>query len=145
MAYEFKLPDVGEGLHEAELLRWLVKEGDTVTEDQPIMEVQTDKATVEITSPVNGRVVKLLGQPGDILKVHSVVVIFDDGSPGALPTAGEVASGVAAAAPAGAQPQASLDVPAPAAQPAPAPAAPPAPAPAPAAGAGPADRPRRAL
>jgi len=133
MAFEFKLPDVGEGLHEAELLRWLVKEGDTVTEDQPIMEVQTDKATVEITSPVNGKVVKLFGQPGDILKVHSVVVIFDDGSPGALPTAGEVASGVAAAAPGGDQPQASLDVPAPAA---PQPAAPGAPAQAPPAGGG---------
>jgi len=126
MAFEFKLPDVGEGLHEAELLRWLVKEGDTVTEDQPIMEVQTDKAAVEITSPVNGKVVKLLGQPGDILKVHSVVVIFDDGKGGALPTAGEVAAGVAAAAPAGAQPQASADVVAPpaAAQAAPAQSAP---------------------
>lgn len=140
MAFEFRLPDVGEGLHEAELLRWLVKEGDTVTEDQPIMEVQTDKAAVEITSPVSGRVVKLLGQPGDILKVHSVVVIFDDGSPGALPTAEEVASGAAAAAPGGEQPQASLDVPAPAAPAAPAAAAavPAAPAPA-------AEPPRRAL
>src|SRR5690606_25773279 len=125
-----KLPDVGEGLHEAELLRWLVKEGDTVTEDQPIMEVQTDKAAVEITSPVNGKVVKLFGQPGDILKVHSVVVIFDDGSPGGMPTAEEVSAGVAGAAPGGDQPQASLDVPAPAAAAAQAPAAASAPAPA---------------
>ncbi|WP_374713028.1 dihydrolipoamide acetyltransferase family protein [Symbiobacterium terraclitae] len=125
MAFEFKLPDVGEGLHEAELLRWLVKEGDTVKEDQPIMEVQTDKAAVEITSPVSGKVVKLLGQPGDILKVHSVVVIFDDGKGGALPEAGEVAAGVAAAAPGGRQPQASADVVAPpAAAAAPAAAAP---------------------
>lgn len=85
MAIEFKLPDVGEGLHEAELIKWLVNEGDQVTEDQPIMEVQTDKATVEITSPVNAKVGKLLGKPGEILKIHSVVVIFDDGT-GAAPT-----------------------------------------------------------
>lgn len=110
MAFEFKLPDVGEGLHEAELLKWMIKEGDTVTEDQPIMEVQTDKASVEITSPVNGKVVKLFGNPGDILKIHSVVVVFDDGSGGALPTAGEVAAGVAAAAPAGAEPQVSANL-----------------------------------
>ncbi|MFS8641230.1 MAG: dienelactone hydrolase, partial [Symbiobacteriaceae bacterium] len=102
MTYEFKLPDVGEGLHEAELLRWLVKEGDTVAEDQPIMEVQTDKATVEITSPVSGRVVKLLGQPGDILRVHSVVVIFDVGADGAAQPAGEAAAATAAAAAGGA-------------------------------------------
>ncbi|MEW8978908.1 MAG: dihydrolipoamide acetyltransferase family protein [Symbiobacterium sp.] len=123
MAFEFRLPDVGEGLHEAELIRWLVKEGDTVTEDQPIMEVQTDKAAVEITSPVSGKVVKLLGQPGDILKVHSVVVIFDDGKGGALPTADQVAAGVAAAAPGGQQPQAQAEAVAPAAAAAAAPAA----------------------
>jgi len=123
MAFEFRLPDVGEGLHEAELIRWLVKEGDTVTEDQPIMEVQTDKAAVEITSPVSGKVVKLLGQPGDILKVHSVVVIFDDGKGGALPTADQVAAGVAAAAPGGQQPQAQAEAVAPAAAAVAAPAA----------------------
>lgn len=91
MAHAFKLPDVGEGLHEAELLKWLVQEGDAVREDQPIMEIQTDKATVEITSPVTGRVSKLLGKPGEILQVHSVVVLFDDG-------AGEAASAMATVA-----------------------------------------------
>ncbi|MFO7273484.1 MAG: dihydrolipoamide acetyltransferase family protein [Bacillota bacterium] len=125
MTYEFKLPDVGEGLHEAELLRWLVKEGDTVAEDQPIMEVQTDKATVEITSPVSGRVVKLLGQPGDILRVHSVVVIFDVGADGAAQPAGEAAAPTAAAAAVGAAAPAAPAPPA-----APRPAQPEAPAPA---------------
>lgn len=80
MAYEFKLPDVGEGLHEAELLRWIVKVGDTIKEDQPIMEVQTDKAAVEITSPVGGKVTDLRGKEGDILHVGNVVIVIDDGS-----------------------------------------------------------------
>jgi pyruvate dehydrogenase E2 component (dihydrolipoamide acetyltransferase) len=79
MAIEFKLPDIGEGLHEAELLQWLVKEGDMVREDQPLLEVQTDKASVEIPSPVQGKVVQLLGKVGDTLNVGNVVVIFDDG------------------------------------------------------------------
>ena len=85
MAFEFKLPDVGEGLHEAELLKWMVKEGDIVKEDQPIMEVQTDKAAVEITAPKAGRVVKLHGKVGEILHVGSVVVTFDDGTGEAVP------------------------------------------------------------
>ena len=51
MAYEFRLPDLGEGLTEAEIARWLVAEGDEVDEDQPLVEVQTDKTTVEIPSP----------------------------------------------------------------------------------------------
>lgn len=110
MAFEFKLPDVGEGLHEAELLKWMINEGDYVREDQPIMEVQTDKAAVEITSPVNGKVVKLLGKVGDILKVHSVVVIFDDGTAGSVPTAAEAEASVAAAAPGGQAPQATADL-----------------------------------
>lgn len=85
MAYEFKLPDIGEGLHEAELLQWMVKEGDEVKEDQPLLEVQTDKASVEITSPVSGRVAKLHGKVGEILHVGSVVVSFGDGQSAALP------------------------------------------------------------
>ncbi|MHC5009899.1 MAG: biotin/lipoyl-containing protein, partial [Planctomycetota bacterium] len=51
MAFEFKLPDIGEGLTEGEVVKWLVKEGDAVEDDQPMVEVMTDKATVEITSP----------------------------------------------------------------------------------------------
>lgn len=77
MAYEFRLPDVGEGLHEAEIVRWLVKEGDLVREDQPLVEVQTDKVTTEIPSPVAGRVVRLVGQPGDVVEVGSVIVVLE--------------------------------------------------------------------
>ena len=54
--YEFKLPDVGEGIHEAEILRWLVNIGDTIEANQPILEIQTDKAVVEIPSPVSGTI-----------------------------------------------------------------------------------------
>ncbi|HYF91441.1 MAG TPA: dihydrolipoamide acetyltransferase family protein [Symbiobacteriaceae bacterium] len=99
MAKAFKLPDVGEGLHEAELLRWLVKEGDYVREDQPIMEVQTDKAAVEITSPTTAKVAKLNGKVGDILHVGSVVVEFDDGKAATVPGEQTAELAVAAAAP----------------------------------------------
>lgn len=101
MAYEFKLPDIGEGLHEAELLQWLVKEGDEVKEDQPLLEVQTDKASVEITSPHSGRVSKLHGKVGEILHVGSVVVSFGEGGAVALPDDPAVDK-AAAATPAGA-------------------------------------------
>jgi len=56
MIYEFKLPDIGEGVVEGEVVRWLVQEGDQVREDQPLVEVMTDKATVEIPAPRAGRV-----------------------------------------------------------------------------------------
>ncbi|HMC94163.1 MAG TPA: biotin/lipoyl-containing protein, partial [Polyangia bacterium] len=56
MIYEFRLPDIGEGLVEGEVVRWLVKEGDLLQEDQPMVEIMTDKATVEISSPRGGRV-----------------------------------------------------------------------------------------
>ena len=58
MAFEFELPDVGEGVAEGEIVGWLVETGDTVTEDQPVVEVETDKAVVEVPSPVNGTVVQ---------------------------------------------------------------------------------------
>ena len=65
MVFEFKLPDVGEGIHEGEIVKWHVKAGDPVKEDQLIVEVMTDKATVEITSPKAGRIGDLReGGPG---------------------------------------------------------------------------------
>ncbi len=57
--YEFRLPDIGEGVAEGEVVRWLVKEGDVLQEDQPMVEIMTDKATVEIPTPRAGRVAKL--------------------------------------------------------------------------------------
>jgi pyruvate dehydrogenase E2 component (dihydrolipoamide acetyltransferase) len=76
VAYEFKLPDLGEGLTEAEIARWLVEEGDTVGEDQPLVEVQTDKTTVEIPSPRAGTVLKILVPEGDVAPVGAVIVVI---------------------------------------------------------------------
>jgi pyruvate dehydrogenase E2 component (dihydrolipoamide acetyltransferase) len=75
--WEFKLPDVGEGVAEGEIVGWLVKPGDAVTEDQPIVEVMTDKATVTITAPKSGLVVETRGRVGEIVAVHSVLVVFE--------------------------------------------------------------------
>ncbi|MCL6588112.1 MAG: 2-oxo acid dehydrogenase subunit E2, partial [Anoxybacillus sp.] len=77
MRYEFKLPDIGEGLHEAEIVRWFVHEGEEVTIDQPIAEIQTDKATVEISTPVAGKVVALAGSEGEVVKVGEPLIIVD--------------------------------------------------------------------
>ena len=75
--YAFKLPDIGEGVVEGEVVEWMVAVGDTVAEDQPILSVMTDKATVEIPSPVNGVVVKREGDVGDILPVGAVCIEFE--------------------------------------------------------------------
>lgn len=75
--YVFKLPDVGEGTAEAELVSWHVAVGDTVEEDQLLAEVMTDKATVELTSPVSGVVAALYGQPGQQVPVGGPLVTFD--------------------------------------------------------------------
>ena len=75
--WEFKLPDVGEGVSEGEIVAWLVKAGDVVMEDQPIVEVMTDKATVTITAPKAGVVVETRGRVGEIVPVHSVLVVFE--------------------------------------------------------------------
>jgi len=71
---DFKLPDIGEGIHEGEIVKWLVKEGDIVKEDQPLVEVMTDKATVEIPSPAKGKIQKIYCKEGQIVKVESVIV-----------------------------------------------------------------------
>jgi pyruvate/2-oxoglutarate dehydrogenase complex dihydrolipoamide acyltransferase (E2) component len=78
VAYEFKLPDLGEGLTEAEIARWLVEEGQNVDEDQPLVEVQTDKTTVEIPSPRAGTVLKILVEEGDIAPVGAVLVVIGE-------------------------------------------------------------------
>jgi pyruvate dehydrogenase E2 component (dihydrolipoyllysine-residue acetyltransferase) len=86
MARTFVLPDLGEGLVEAEIRAVLVKEGDVVREDAPLLEVETDKAQVEIPSPFGGRVEKIHVQPGQTVKVGQPLVSFADAAGGAAPT-----------------------------------------------------------
>jgi pyruvate/2-oxoglutarate dehydrogenase complex dihydrolipoamide acyltransferase (E2) component len=85
--YEFKLPDLGEGLTEGEVARWLVQEGQVVAEDDPLVEIQTDKTTVEIPSPAAGKVARILVAEGAVVPVGTVlVVIAEDGTePVSLP------------------------------------------------------------
>ena len=108
--YVFKMPDLGEGTVEAEIVAWHTKPGDAVTEDQLIVEVMTDKAAVEVPAPVSGRVLSITGSPGDKIAVGSPLIVFDTGS--------EATSAPAAAAPAAATVQAAASASAPAAAPA---------------------------
>src|SRR5882672_43353 len=81
--FEFKLPDIGEGVVEGEIVKWLVKAGDQIVEDQPLVEVMTDKATVTIPSPRRGKVIQTVGKEGDVAKVHGTLVILEVESGGA--------------------------------------------------------------
>ena len=81
--YEFLLPDVGEGLREGEVVKWHVAPGDTVDADQIIVDVETDKAIVEIPSPVSGTIVRLGGKPNDVLPIGAVLAVIATG--GAAP------------------------------------------------------------
>jgi pyruvate/2-oxoglutarate dehydrogenase complex dihydrolipoamide acyltransferase (E2) component len=83
VAYEFKLPDLGEGLTEGEIARWLVEEGQEVAEDEPLVEIQTDKTTVEIPSPAAGKVARILVGEGEVVPVGTVLVVI--GEDGAVP------------------------------------------------------------
>jgi len=74
---EFKLPDVAEGIHEAEILNWKVKPGDQVKLDQPMVEIQTDKSVAEIGAPVSGKIVEILVQPGAVARVGEVLVTLE--------------------------------------------------------------------
>ena len=84
--FEFRLPDIGEGVVEGEIVAWKVAVGDSIAEDQPLVEVMTDKATVEIPSPRAGVVTSLTGIEGDVIEVGQVLVVLDDGSAGAETT-----------------------------------------------------------
>src|ERR687889_234075 len=75
--YEFKLPDIGEGIAEAEIVAWHVKVGDTIPEDQQIADMMTDKATVEMESPVAGKVIALAGEVGDMVPIGSVLAVIE--------------------------------------------------------------------
>ncbi|WP_453997241.1 dihydrolipoamide acetyltransferase family protein [Bacillus nitroreducens] len=77
MAFEFKLPDIGEGIHEGEIVKWFVKPGDEVNEDDVLCEVQNDKAVVEIPSPVKGKVLDILVEEGTVAVVGDTLIKFD--------------------------------------------------------------------
>jgi pyruvate dehydrogenase E2 component (dihydrolipoamide acetyltransferase) len=91
VAYEFKLPDLGEGLTEGEIARWLVEEGQEIAEDDPLVEIQTDKTTVEIPSPAAGKVARILVAEGDVVPVGTVLVVI--GEDGAVPSASDTTRG----------------------------------------------------
>jgi pyruvate/2-oxoglutarate dehydrogenase complex dihydrolipoamide acyltransferase (E2) component len=80
MAYEFKLPDLGEGVREGEIARWLVEVGQEIAEDDPLVEIQTDKTTVEIPSPAGGRVGEILVAEGEVVAVGTLLVVIGDGA-----------------------------------------------------------------
>src|SRR5215217_2888794 len=83
--FEFKLPDIGEGIAEAEIVAWHVKIGDRVEEDQQLADMMTDKATVEMESPVAGKVLEVAGEVGDQIPIGSVLIVFEtDGAAEAL-------------------------------------------------------------
>lgn len=127
--YEYRFPELGEGLHEGEIVKWHIKPGDEVKEDQTIMEVQNDKAVVEVPSPVSGKVTDVKVKEGTVAHVGDVVVVFDVAgelppqaehggaaeekpapaeAPKPAPTAVEAAPTPAAAAPAAAAPVAAV-------------------------------------
>src|SRR5689334_17464833 len=81
MAYTFKLPDLGEGVAEGEIARWLVEVGQEVAEDDPLVEIETDKTTVEIPSPVAGPVSQILVEAGSVVPVGTALVVIGDGVP----------------------------------------------------------------
>src|SRR5215467_11692787 len=91
MPYDVKLPDIGEGIAEGEIVRWMVKVGDAVKDDQPLVEVMTDKASVEIPSPRTGTIAAIHAEAGSTVPVGSVIV--------SIAVAGE--SGTTAAPPSG--------------------------------------------
>ena len=85
---DFKLPDIGEGIAEGEIVKWKVQEGDAVREDQPLVEVMTDKATVEIPSPRSGVIKRIVALEGQVVPVGSVLVVIDEtGTPSAAAAA----------------------------------------------------------
>ncbi len=97
---EFKLPDIGEGVHEGEIVRWIVAEGAAVNEDDPVVEVMTDKATVEIPAPASGVISKHLFAEGDVANVGDVIFTIDGGAAAAAPVEAPAVEAPAVEAPA---------------------------------------------
>ncbi len=98
---EFKLPELGEGVNEGELVKWLVKTGDSVKDDQPLCEIMTDKATIEIPSPFSGKIASLNAKEGEVVKVHQVILTAETASSSVSSSASSsVSSSKVAASPA---------------------------------------------
>ena len=110
---EFKLPDIGEGVAEGEIVKWLVAEGAAVEEHQAVVEVMTDKATVEIPAPASGTVSRTLVAEGDVIPVGTVIFHLETGAavPAAAAAAPAAASAPSAPAPASAPPRANEGAP----------------------------------
>lgn len=88
MPREFRFPDVGEGIIEGEIIRWLVQQGDSIAEHQPLVEIETDKAVVTLPSPYAGTVQKLHGKPGDIIPVGAVLAVIGEPTEAAVRSIG---------------------------------------------------------
>jgi pyruvate dehydrogenase E2 component (dihydrolipoamide acetyltransferase) len=99
MAFEFKLPDIGEGVVEGEVVSWKVKEGETVKMDQPMVEIMTDKATVEIPAPKAGRVARIMVPEGKICQVGQVLIVIEEQGNGKSVSAAATTAAAAAAVP----------------------------------------------
>ena len=99
--YVFKLPDLGEGTVEAEIVSWRVKPGDTVAEDDVLVEVMTEKAAVEVPAPVAGRVISTTGAPGEMVPVGAELIVIDTGTGAAAPAPSASAPAAGTASPAG--------------------------------------------
>ncbi|MDG6914915.1 MAG: 2-oxo acid dehydrogenase subunit E2 [Nitrososphaerota archaeon] len=80
---ELRLPDIGEGVAEGEILKWFVKEGDQIREEQPLVEVMTDKVNVQIPSPSSGKVSRIMAKEGDVVRVGQTIIVIDSGEGGA--------------------------------------------------------------
>jgi len=80
MTFAFKLPDIGEGVAEGEILKWMAQVGDQIREDQPLVEIMTDKVNVQIPAPRTGKVLQILAKEGDVAKVGQTIMVIDDGS-----------------------------------------------------------------
>jgi len=102
--YVFKLPDLGEGTVEAEIVNWRVKPGDTIAEDEVIVEVMTEKAAVELPAPVGGRVLSITGTPGDMVPVGADLIVIETGTPATTAAGAPTPAAAPAAAPASAPP-----------------------------------------
>jgi pyruvate dehydrogenase E2 component (dihydrolipoamide acetyltransferase) len=86
MTFEFRLPDIGEGVAEGEILKWMAKEGDQIKEDQPLVEIMTDKVNVQIPAPRSGKVVQILAKEGEVAKVGQTIMVIEEGNSGGAST-----------------------------------------------------------